>query len=81
VAVVFFDNWIVMDDLFQELPLVSFPTADSDVFVFFDDRHCRGADMRLRVSLRPSNQTATIYLPPHGASYSYSPIHTFNVLH
>ena len=52
---VFFDNqmdlWRVRDQQGREWPLHSSPIMEKDAFVIFDERHCRGADMKLKVSM------------------------------
>jgi hypothetical protein len=51
-AVVFFDrgqdDWRVRDRRGREWGLSSSPIRERDALVFFDDSHCRGADMKLR---------------------------------
>jgi hypothetical protein len=51
-GVVFFDassaDWVVRDRQGGTRPLKTSPLRERDAFVLFDERHCRGADMRLR---------------------------------
>ena len=51
---VFFDNdkdmWRLCDKRGREWPLHSSPIAERDACVIFDERRCRGADMKLKVS-------------------------------
>jgi hypothetical protein len=51
-AVVYFDNsqndWLVKNFAGRIWPLKSSPIDERDAFVIFDERHCRGADMKLR---------------------------------
>jgi hypothetical protein len=53
-GVVFFHNdkreWCVRDFEGQEWPKYCSPLAEKDCFVIFDERRCRGADMKLKSS-------------------------------
>jgi hypothetical protein len=57
-GVVYFDasagggEWVVRDRAGGVRPLKASPLRERDAFVLFDERHCRGADMRLRRDAR-----------------------------
>ena len=51
-AVVYFDtdrsNWFVVDNIGRQWALSNSPIRERDAFVYFDDRRCRGSDMKLK---------------------------------
>ena len=51
-AVVYFNTeklkWYVFDKEEREWPLSNSPIREKDAFVYFDDRRCRGSDMKLQ---------------------------------
>eukprot|EP01036_Dinobryon_divergens_P022332 gene22332-30577_t len=51
-AVVYFDtdksNWYVVDKIGRQWVLSNSPIRERDAFVYFDDRRCRGSDMKLK---------------------------------
>lgn len=56
-AVVYFDTgatdeWRVRDAIGRCWSLSNSPIREANAFVFFDDRHCRGADMKLKPAAR-----------------------------
>jgi hypothetical protein len=71
-GVVFFeasrDTWLVRDRLGREWALDASPIRESDAFVLFDDRHCRGADMKLKVRLVPALILLHHHTPPNAES-------------
>lgn len=62
-GVVFFDkteaSWVVLSPEGRQWPLGSSPIHERDAFVYFDESHCRGADMKLR-----NNASALLTIGP-----------------
>ena len=55
-GVVYFDaeagDWVVRDQRGLSWPKHSSPIPERNAFVYFDESHCRGADMQLRIDAR-----------------------------
>mmetsp|Transcript_33769 Transcript_33769/g.49019 ORF Transcript_33769/g.49019 Transcript_33769/m.49019 type:complete len:1441 (+) Transcript_33769:465-4787(+) len=47
-----FNEWYVLDNIGREWSLCNSPIREKDAFVFFDDRRCRGSDMKLKPDAR-----------------------------